>query len=121
MLIMKRILLVISLLIAGCATKPPVDLTDKNDVCALHGITMEKKEVRVIRGFPKENIDDENIAAQKWFPHGLGFTLGEAIREKDDPKKALIYTCPECVIARNKWFGEWKIAQTNDVGKKYGF
>lgn len=120
---MKRPLpaIITVLFLAGCSSIPPADYTDKSDICPLHGIQMQKKTVRVIRGFPKEKIADESHAATRWFPYGLDYVQGALVKQSDDPKKAIVYVCPDCVIARNKWYGEWQSSRTNDVSKKYGF
>ena len=113
-------LICFSLFFSGCKTIPPADHTDGSDICQLHGIQMEKKTVRIIRGFPNDRIDDESNAAAKSFPHGMDFFIGESIKVKGDPGKAIVFECSECVKARNQWYAEWKSFRTNDVGRQYG-
>jgi hypothetical protein len=90
-------------LICGC-DKTTVDGTrGRSDICEVHHVRMEKKKVQIVYGLMAATPFSlaYHAASTNSFPHADDVAGGGCI--VDTPKWVMIYSCPECEMARKHW------------------
>jgi len=80
----------------------PLAVAGQNDgICPVHGIKMERVNLRVVYGMPSEREFEEMRVGKSLFPHGRDYVLAGCVVKSEKSRKGFI--CPECVKARNVW------------------
>jgi len=80
----------------------PLAAAGQNDgICPVHGIKMERVDLRVVYGMPSDHEFQEMRVGKLLFPHGRDYVLAGCVLKSEKSRKGFI--CPECVKARNAW------------------
>jgi hypothetical protein len=79
------------------------------EVCEVHKVKMEYKEVKIHYGLPAFRPDEPSADAERHlFPHRLEYSLGGCVISPDSPKTEKIYVCGNCRRAYEIWKSENK-------------
>ena len=83
--------------------------TGESAVCEIHHIQMEHTVVPIGYGLilPDAKAQARFAASTNEFPHANTFVLGGCVVSDDSPKRAVIYTCPECKKAASRWDSDY--------------
>jgi hypothetical protein len=93
--------------IPGCFRT--VDSTIGRDfTCEIHHIRMARTKVPVEFGLIAEGGGRPGYydAAARLFPHARSYYLGGCVMSPELPRRAFIYVCPECRIAKENWYAQ---------------
>ena len=96
----------VMLMLTGC-NKTKANLTrGVSSKCEVHGSQMTKTSVPIAYGLIRLNAWGKALhtASSNSFPHAEDSVLGGCI--VDTPTQAVIYVCPQCQTARQKWESE---------------
>ncbi|MES2597099.1 MAG: hypothetical protein V4662_17265 [Verrucomicrobiota bacterium] len=99
------LLLVVTLGVAGCATKMPDHTKDRSSTCGVHEVAMERKSVPIMYGLPDFNdrTRARGVVSGKRFPHA-GIPLeGGCFVDAKNPKEAMMFVCAECQRELREW------------------
>ena len=72
------------------------------EVCEVHKIKMQQKEVRISYGLPSRDILPTDTERQL-FPHCREQVLGGCVISPDSPKTERVFVCAECKSGYEKW------------------
>lgn len=112
-------LLLISTLIVfpGCSMRRANFTAGQPAICELHQTHMSKTNVPIEYGLIRLNDYGRALEAARTnsFPHAKVAVLGGCI--VDTPTRAVIYICPQCMIARQEW--ESKHASLRNVPPEF--
>lgn len=76
------------------------------EVCEVHKIKMEHKDVEIAYGLILPTKDDPSPdTEQRLFPHRREYSLGGCVVAPDSPKTTQVYICPKCKEAFEWWSG----------------
>jgi hypothetical protein len=120
---MRILTLILAACLAGCVGKRDITVTPlprhrvevadytigESSVCGLHHVQMNRTAVPIAYGLLVFDVRyrAKYVASTNLFPHADTFVLGGCYVSADSPKRAAIYTCPECKIAAAKWDSAW--------------
>lgn len=106
---MKRVdLFAIFCLVCAIGAVPLAGAGHDVGICPVHGIKMERVNLRVVYGMPSKSEFEEMRVGKSIFPHGRDYVLAGCVVTSEKSRKGFI--CPECVKARGAWIasqGRW--------------
>jgi hypothetical protein len=71
------------------------------EICPVHEIKMEHKELRLVYGMPSKAEFEEMRVAKTQFPYGKDYLLAGCVVRPAKTVKG--HVCPKCVEAREAW------------------
>lgn len=99
---MKQVSLFAIFCVVCSMSANPLATAGLNDgICPVHGIKMERVNLRVVYGMPSEHEFQEIRVGKSLFPHGRDHVLAGCVLKSEKSRKGFI--CPDCVKARNVW------------------
>jgi hypothetical protein len=106
---MNRLIpLAIFCLVGAIGAVPQGGAGQDDGICPVHGIKMERVELRVVCGMPSELEFEEMRVGKSIFPYGRDYVLAGCVVKSEKSREGFI--CPECVKARGAWIasqGRW--------------
>ena len=98
------------LALAGCTSLPQSYYVDyqsalNSGICNVHHVEMNKEKVPIIYGLIIEEpgVGPNYKTRMKRFPFADRFSLGGCVVMENSPEEELIYVCPACLVAQQRW------------------
>jgi hypothetical protein len=93
------------LLLVGCNKREADYTKDTSPICRVHDSQMLKTNVPITYGLIRLNDWGKAVAlaSSNSFPNAEVEVLAGCIIDSGSPTQAVIYVCPECRSARQKW------------------